>query len=70
MDCNRCLTFLDQHRQLFKKRIVMDCHSLVLNLQKLNTEQRPAHVALLAANGKNGHRGLQAVVLERACVVS
>ena len=47
----------------------MDYHSPVLNLQKLNTEQRTAHVALLAANGKNGHRGLQAVVLERACVI-
>ena len=48
----------------------MDYHSPVLNLQKLNTEQRTANAALLAANGKNGHRGRQAVVLERACVVS
>ena len=48
----------------------MDYRCPVLNLQKLNREQRTAHVALLAANGKNGQRGLQVVVSERAHVIS
>ena len=48
----------------------MDYRSPVRSLQKLNREQRTAHVALLAADGKNGPRGQQVVVLERAHVIS
>ena len=48
----------------------MDYHSPVLSLQRLNREQRIAHVKLLTANGKNGPRGLQLVVSGRACVIS
>ena len=48
----------------------MDYHSRARSRQKLNTEQPTANVAPSAVNGKNGPRGPQAVVLERARVMS
>lgn len=48
----------------------MGYRSPALNLQKVNIKQPTAHVALLAANGKNGHRGPQLVVSEHARVIS
>ena len=47
----------------------MACRKTALSLQKLNIEQPTAHVALLAAPGRNGLRGPHPVGWERARVV-